>query len=434
MIKPNHNRYLLEFILIGLLFLDLFIQVIPVMPVTFAIITWQFIRLDYNSNIILSLMILPFIVGSALNGVGISGVGGYFLLLGILLLAIGIVLKKTTFKIQVKSILLMSLLLLLFFFSTLTSSGGDYAGQKLFQTSKEGIIALIIFVVLFSNFEKIDTQRLGIVMLLYAFVLLRLSIVVNQIPGPSNIVDFGFLRNQTSALWGYTSEFFLIGYHQPGYLFLQGFAIYLMKGSDSLIRNILLFFLGGLLTLFTGARQTIVILFVFAIVIVLTKVKKKLTVPILIGAVIIFAIYLIETTSLGELFGSTLTEGYIEGGSRGPWLMRGVELFLQNPITGVGFGRYSLWGIYGIYPHNLFVEILCELGIVGLLFILALTASALKGTKHLLGIFIYYFLVIFLGSMASGGLESNIVVFSFLFALPSLCDYSFRYKSLQSRT
>src|SRR5690554_498049 len=174
-IKPRHNRYLLEFILIGLLFLDLFIQVIPVMPVTFAIITWQFIRLDYNSNIILSLMILPFIVGSALNGVGISGVGGYLLLLGILLLAIGIVLKKTTFKIQVKSILLMSFLLLFFFFSILTTSGGDYAGYKLFQTSKEGIISLIIFVVLFSNYDKIDAQRLGIFMLLYAFVVLRLS-------------------------------------------------------------------------------------------------------------------------------------------------------------------------------------------------------------------------------------------------------------------
>lgn len=418
-IKPRHNRYLLEFILIGLLFLDLFIQVIPVMPVTFAIITWQFIRLDYNSNIILSLMILPFIVGSALNGVGISGVGGYFLLLGILLLAIGIVLKKTTFKIQVKSILLMSFLLLFFFFSILTTSGGDYAGYKLFQTSKEGIISLIIFVVLFSNYDKIDAQRLGIFMLLYAFVLLRLSIIVNQISGPSNIVDFGFLRTQTETLWGYTGEVFLIGYHQPGYLFLQGFAIYLMKGSSSFKGNILLLILGGLLTFFTGARQTIVILFAFVITMILMKAKRKLTIPVLVGGVIFFAIYLIETTSLGELFGSTLTEGYIEGGSRGPWLMRGLELFLQNPVTGVGFGRYSLWGNYGNYPHNLFIEILCELGIIGLLFISALTLSALKGTKHLWGRGIYFFLVIFLASMASGGLESNIVVFSFLFALPS---------------
>lgn len=99
--------------------------------------------------------------------------------------------------------------------------------------------------------------------------------------------------------------------------------------------------------------------------------------------------------------------------------MRGLELFLQNPVTGVGFGRYSLWGNYGNYPHNLFIEILCELGIIGFLFISAFTLSALKGTKHLWGRYIYFFLVLFLASMASGGMESNIVVFSFLFALPS---------------
>lgn len=422
-IKLKHNRYLFEFFLIGLLFLDLFIQVIPIIPFTFAIIVWQFIRLDYNSNIILCLMVLPLIVGSALNGIGISGVGGYFLVIGFALMIIGFAFKKTKFKIQVKSIVLMSLLLLLFFFSALTSSGGDYAGQKLFQTSKEGIVTLTIFVVLFSNFEKIDTQRLGIFMLLYAFVMLRLGIFVNQIPGPSNIFDFGFLRNQTVESWNSNSDLFLVSYHHPGYIFLQGFAIYLMKGTDSLKRIILLMLLGGLLTLFTGARQTIVILFVLAIVMILTKAKKKLTTPILIGAVIIFAIYLIKTTSLGELFGSTLTEGYIEGGSRGPWLMRGVELFLQNPITGVGFGRYSLWGNYGTYPHNLFVEILCELGIVGMLIISLLTFSALKGTKDMLNIYIYFLLVIFLASMASYGLEKNVIIFSFLFALSSITKY-----------
>lgn len=50
--KLKHNRYLFEFFLIGMFFLDLFTQIIPMMPITFAIIAWQFIRLDYNSNIV----------------------------------------------------------------------------------------------------------------------------------------------------------------------------------------------------------------------------------------------------------------------------------------------------------------------------------------------------------------------------------------------
>lgn len=421
-INKKTNAYIFEFILIGILFFDLFVQVLPILPVTFAIILWQYIRLDYNSNIILSLMVLPLISGAALNGVGISGLGGYFLIIGFVLLVIGLVLKKTTFNIKVKSIVLIFLLLLLFLISVLTTSGGDFAGRKLFQTAKEAIIGLTIFVVLFSNFEKIDTEGLGIFLLLYAFVLLRLSITVNEIPGPLSIVDFGFLKTQTTELWGYDSDVFQISYHQPGYLFLEGFAIYLMKETGSFKSSLLLFLLGGLLTLFTGARQTIVILFAVLIVLVLTKVKNKWTIPILIGAIIVFAVSLIENTALGELFGSVLSEGYIEGGSRGPWLMRGMELFLKEPITGVGFGRYSLWGVYGTYPHNLIVEILCEIGIVGILYILVLTVSALKGTKHLRGIFMYFLLVIFLHSMVSGGLETNVVVFSFLFSLPSLKD------------
>jgi hypothetical protein len=45
----------------------------------------------------------------------------------------------------------------------------------------------------------------------------------------------------------------------------------------------------------------------------------------------------------------------------------GLGLWLAHPVFGVGFAGYPLWGQTGArHPHNYFVELLAELGIVGL--------------------------------------------------------------------
>lgn len=41
------------------------------------------------------------------------------------------------------------------------------------------------------------------------------------------------------------------------------------------------------------------------------------------------------------------------------------ELFKQNPILGIGLGNFIYNNILGFYAHNNFVELLCDLGIIG---------------------------------------------------------------------
>jgi len=231
------------------------------------------------------------------------------------------------------------------------------------------------------------------------------------------------MRYQSTESLGYNPTVFSIGYHIPGYYALQGAALMMINIRKEIKKVYLLLalFLTFLVALYSGARQTIVIalvlLFLWGIMNQKSKWKSFLLVTLLLsGSIWIF----FNIQSIQELFGSTVQQGYVEGGGRGLWLLKGVELFFQNPIFGVGFGRYSLWGIYGTYPHNIIIEMLCEIGVVGFLASVALILPLLVKTRQVGKVYIYYLAVLVFHAMASGGLESNVIIFAFIFALPYL--------------
>ena len=120
------------------------------------------------------------------------------------------------------------------------------------------------------------------------------------------------------------------------------------------------------------------------------------------------------------LLTSTINEGYMEGSGRGPWIIQGINYFLSSPINGIGYGRYSFMGDYGQYPHNMIVELLCETGIIGLLFFFALLIYHIKKSWHFSEYYVFLLLVFFIRSMASGGLDTNIAVLTLSIATCSL--------------
>ena len=66
------------------------------------------------------------------------------------------------------------------------------------------------------------------------------------------------------------------------------------------------------------------------------------------------------------------------------------ELFFQNPILGVGTGGFSQLSGSGGYPHNIFLEILSENGLVGIMIFLAfISLITIYGTK-LIALFTSY--------------------------------------------
>ena len=226
--KKSHflKDYLLEIVLIVLLFGDMFMQAFP--PVLFValIAVCHIIRLDFNANAVLFFYFLAQFLGASLNTIGISGYGGAAMVVGFFMIVYGLISGKTTITNWSSGAGLLAMLFALFALSMLSSSGGDYAETKLSRTVYQGIKSFIMFLVLFSNSDKIRKDLLGMYLMIYGVYLLRLSIEANNIPGPSSLLDFGFMKNQTREFL-MDSDLFHINTHFPGMYFLQGLAIML---------------------------------------------------------------------------------------------------------------------------------------------------------------------------------------------------------------
>lgn len=113
-----------------------------------------------------------------------------------------------------------------------------------------------------------------------------------------------------------------------------------------------------------------------------------------------------------------------EESGRGSHMTEAVELIKENSFIGVGIGGYGL-AVSGTdgrnYPHNIFLEVGAELGLVGLLlFVFFLISLIIYFIKHR-GKFHYIDNVVvataifaFLNALKSNNLEDNRIVFMFL--------------------
>lgn len=418
-----------ELIFILLFFVDLFVRILPIPLLVFPLIALQFYRLDFCSNIILCFQCLSVVLGAALNTMGISGLGGFMTIVGVVLLVYGFVIHKVRINTgSFVGLAMLAVILAFFGVSALLSSGGDFAGQKYLKTVISGIVLWLSFTVLFSNHRRIDTNRLGLYFMLYSFYLMRLSIPANTIQGPSGLMDFAFMRTQSIATLGYIPTVFNVFYQLPGQFFIQGLGIFLLRRHKCVTVPALVFFIGFLLVMYAGARQMIITLMIVFLLWLVLKYKAKSLFFVVVFAFLVPVLYF-YSPSINELFSSTVEDGYVEGGGRGLWLLAGVEQFLENPVFGVGFGRYNLLGDYSTYPHNLFVEILCETGLVGFAVVFSILLLALFITRKKIKSYIYYFTGLFMMSMASGALYDNIILFALVFAATSNVRLNIRIRS-----
>lgn len=419
-IKGNAPELAITLLLIA----DLFLRVIPVAPLIVVILALQFIRLDIHSNIFLCLQCLPVFVGAALNTMGISGVGGLMIIIGVILLLYSYIKGETLISVNgLLSIIPLLLVLTYFFVSKSLSSGGDFADEKMVLTAKNALLTWLSFVVVFSNFKTTNTDLLGLYLILYAAFLLRLSIDANTIAGPSGLLDFAFMRVQTISTLGYIPDVYYVHYQFPGAYALQGLGLFLMRRHNNKSIPILLFSISIVIILYAGARQMIITILVVLLVWILFN-YKQVGFIVSLSLLLLLPVVYTASASLSTLFESTVEEGYVEGGGRGLWLLAGVQLFMDSPVFGVGFGRYNLLGNYDTYPHNLFVELLCEVGIVGFIILLGILAGMLYLGRKSFKRYMFYFLALFMMSMASGSMYDNIIIFTLVFSAVSLLPYN----------
>lgn len=151
-------------------------------------------------------------------------------------------------------------------------------------------------------------------------------------------------------------------------------SVYFIVYSDtSKIKKILLFicgFLGFLIMLRSGSRGPILSLIVIGTIWILGSTKR-----IALNSIIFAIISLIIYINLDEIFNvigsiSPILENRLNraGGDqlddRIPLYQYAINSFLENPIFGKNFAIYSTDGT-AIYPHNMILDSLMQLGLVG---------------------------------------------------------------------
>ena len=131
---------------------------------------------------------------------------------------------------------------------------------------------------------------------------------------------------------------------------------------------------------------------------------------------------LLFNSILNEYFTVLSDRGVLEGSGRLGLVDVAVDMFKNNPLIGVGFGGYNLWGNYDAYPHNIILEILAEMGIVGLLFIVLSVLYYFRQIYVFFSkkydIYLCFLLIPLIArAMISGSLADNIVIFSAINAM-----------------
>ncbi len=105
--------------------------------------------------------------------------------------------------------------------------------------------------------------------------------------------------------------------------------------------------------------------------------KKFLTLSLSVILVIIGYVLLINNQVLysiighrlqGMLMGFFQTGSYDASDSLRLYLIKtGLDYWKDSPLFGIGLANFEFLNIYGLYAHNNYIEILCNLGLVGLL-------------------------------------------------------------------
>lgn len=141
------------------------------------------------------------------------------------------------------------------------------------------------------------------------------------------------------------------------------------------------------LTLLSVSRGPLIAIFVCLLLIIFKEIKKiknyKRIIKYIISTIIIFssavAIYLTNTNY--SYFGRLFNFGDNNALTRIHLYDLSIKQFISNPL-GIGLGGFASFGGIHKYPHNIFLEILVELGILGFIFFIIIVLKSFIDYKQ----------------------------------------------------
>jgi putative inorganic carbon (HCO3(-)) transporter len=176
------------------------------------------------------------------------------------------------------------------------------------------------------------------------------------------------------------------------------FAIYLLKVNRSLLKRaslIVIIAVYSITIILTYSRTGIVAIGVIALGLLIKSRKKSGVFILLLLALVVITIA--GPGRLQDRAASIFVPEKDEAGSRTARItiyLRGLSIFMENPLKGVGLGNFSIAegakheGIgHWKSAHNVYIETACELGIFGFLIFVGLLFFTLKNLRHMQKLF-----------------------------------------------
>jgi len=399
----------------------------------------------YTILFFLGLFFFPFndYEGIAFLGEFKSEAGALFLIAGFLVLCVDVCNSKKIF-IPYKSLIFQLILFFLFWclittllnINTVSSNYFKQTGgiNRFIRQYFAMLLSSLLFVILYINvLLKMELKEI----LFKIRKVFLWSLIVASVYGFFEILFslFGYrIFYQVLELFNYF-PFLEIGHFQPGRISSISYeppflAIYLITISGWMFSYILTSkkitkFLPTIavlvLTYFSGSRTGLIViffqLFIFSIFLYKDRRFKKYIVNFFIGFTLIFSVLMVFNgekviKSVGEKvdsldFKKNLTKS-VSNQSRFGMQYASVQVFLENPITGVGFGQqsyhsrthYPTWATRDNYEfelfyknkkekafppgYNIYTRLLAETGLIGILLFLMILYFSLNEVRLLM--------------------------------------------------
>ena len=300
------------------------------------------------------------------------------------------------------------------FFSLFWSSNPIYGSNKLILFTLVSFLPSISIYITYIAYKKLTWQP----SLVLGFIYILIIIIFG---GIYNVNNQRFTLSVINPIWISRAAFYLIA--------ISIFQFSLNKLIRTIIISLALFV--ALLTQSKGPFLSFVLSGVTTYLIYIyfdkdigkkRKIYNLIKITLLSGIILITLFYFLEknfefisNSRIGLIF--DLKKLYLQPSSinRIYRYIRAIKLFIKNPIIGQGIGSYALTSIRD-YPHNLFLECLSELGIIGFVLFYWPIYQSIKNTALKYPLVFFLILQAVINSMLSGDLTSNqeILIFSII--------------------
>lgn len=320
-----------------------------------------------------------------------------------------------------KSVLFLGLTLFAFGISYLFAEHTEYANTKIRLIIQNGLFLLCAYYLLDKS-KCYKVKDISILLLLTSIFLISFAVQYYNIY-PSSVLDFNWFRQGLQNYHYINKEFLIADYQEVG--MNATYAMALMYSMKKHPKGVYLYAgLALFITLVSGARQSLlafimIIFFRYAFFNESRSFKKVLSLGF--SVIFLYVVFTILQTSNIDAVTNTIDSGDSE---RTLLWLESINIFQNNPITGVGLGGFPLHNPYHSWPHNFFLEILTECGLLGmvvfLILIIVYICTNKISIKHCTNNGIYYFLTllaIMVKFMVSADFTQSIALFSAIFAI-----------------